>query len=487
MSRARPAPSRRGERSVVRLACLAALPLACSPGPAPRRPAPAPAAVAGAGLPTLAPALGPTAWLAGRWASEDGASQETWFASGPVLVGVGFSAEAGTTSFWEAMSVDADDGIVRYRAMPRGREATAFELEDAGPGRASFENAAHDAPKRVVYERRGGRLEAQLFGEGAAPSASFSWVERPAERAPELERADLRVDADLAARGVDAWAEAFDEQGVFVRRGRRTVGRDAARKAAAPDFRDGLGLRREPAASGWSPARDLGFTVGRFRITRPGGEGAARAGTYLSLWALAAGGRARLVFDAQYDDDPPPAPPERALIRWPLPDGWRSETIPLPPDFARDLSLRGLEEVRFAPSFFDPSAETYFSYSFAWMLNGDPRLDAGALGEQLRRYFVGLMTAVGESKGHGPGAAASSAHLRDEGAGHFSGTVTTIDAFAERAASPAAPLRLHVEAEAGACAGRRVVLFTLSPRERGDKLWGRLREQRKLFRCKPPP
>lgn len=133
--------------------------------------------------------------------------------------------------------------------------------------------------------------------------------------------------------------------------------------------------------------------------------------------------------------------------------------------------------MRFAPRFFEPAAETYFSYSFAWVLGGEPRLDAASLGAQLRRDFAGRMTAVGGGKGR-----PAAARRRDEGAGRWAGVVTTVDGFGE-----GGPLRLNVEAEAAECAGRRVVFFTLSPREPGDPLWGRLREQRALFRCRLSP
>ncbi len=470
-------------RAGAAFACSVALALGCSsPAPAPRPAGPASAGGALA-LPAPTPGIAPAAWLAGHWVSDDGAAQETWVASAGVLLGVGFRARSGKTAFWEAMSVDADEGLLRLRAMPKGGDAVSFEAEEVGPQRVWFENAAHDAPKRVAYERKGARLGAELFDGGARPSASFSWGARPLARAPELEQADRRLDADVAARGAEAWVEAFDERGALLRRGRRSAGREAIRKALAPDFRDGLGLRREPAASAWSPARDLGFTAGRWKGTRPGDEGepAREArGTYLSVWALDAGGRARLLFDADYDDAAPPPPPERALFRWPLPDGWRGETIALPPEFARDMTLRGLEEVRFAPRFFDPDAETYFSYSFAWVVGGEGRLDAPAVAEQLRRYFAGLMAAVG-AKGRRDGAAASAARLHDDGPGRFAGTLGTVDAFGD-----GRPLKLQIEVEASECAGRRVLLFTLSPREPADPVWARLREQRKLFRCKPP-
>ena len=63
------------------------------------------------------------------------------------------------------------------------------------------------------------------------------------------------------------------------------------------------------------------------------------------------------------DASPPP------VFTWPAPTGWRKETIPFPLDFAPSLPYRGVEEVRFAPHFFDAPAETYFTYSFAWILD----------------------------------------------------------------------------------------------------------------------
>jgi hypothetical protein len=57
----------------------------------------------------------------------------------------------------------------------------------------------------------------------------------------------------------------------------------------------------------------------------------------------------------------PPAPAVRSAggFDWPVPEGWKRETIPFPLDFAPGLSFRGVEELRFAPGFFDPAASSY--------------------------------------------------------------------------------------------------------------------------------
>ena len=80
--------------------------------------------------------------------------------------------------------------------------------------------------------------------------------------------------------------------------------------------------------------------------------------------------------------------------RWPVPDGWRRETIAFPLDFAPALAHRGVEELRFAPGFFEPHAGGYWSYAFAWRTDDRAALDASALAGELTTYFRGLVAAV---------------------------------------------------------------------------------------------
>ncbi len=94
-----------------------------------------------------------------------------------------------------------------------------------------------------------------------------------------------------------------------------------------------------------------------------------------------------------------PAKPAVATpAEWTVPAGWRSETIPFPLGFAPDVAHTGAEELRFPPGFFKPVAPDYWSYAFMWRTTDAAALDAAALGDELTRYFRGLITAVDESK-----------------------------------------------------------------------------------------
>ena len=90
------------------------------------------------------------------------------------------------------------------------------------------------------------------------------------------------------------------------------------------------------------------------------------------------------------------AAPQHPRNPWPLPSGWRDETIPFPLEFAPTLAHRGVEFVRFAPGFFKPLAPGYWSYAFAWRLDDAADLDGDALASELMTYFRGLIAAVDE-------------------------------------------------------------------------------------------
>ena len=88
---------------------------------------------------------------------------------------------------------------------------------------------------------------------------------------------------------------------------------------------------------------------------------------------------------------PPPA-------MWPIPAGWKHETIPFPLGFAPGIGHRGVEELRFAPGMFDPKSGGYWSYAFVWRTEDSATLAAPILQAELTVYFRGLLAAVDETK-----------------------------------------------------------------------------------------
>ncbi len=68
----------------------------------------------------------------------------------------------------------------------------------------------------------------------------------------------------------------------------------------------------------------------------------------------------------------------------------------MPLKFAPTLAYKGVEELRFAPGFFDATSPDHWSYAFALRLEAGSTIDLGA---DLVPYFRGLLTAVDRGRG----------------------------------------------------------------------------------------
>lgn len=169
----------------------------------------------------------------------------------------------------------------------------------------------------------------------------------------------------------------------------------------------------------------------------------------------------------------------------PVPDTWRTETIPFPLQFAPELEYTGLEELRFSPGMFDESSDQYWSYAFVWWVGAESDPGAADLRGDLEAYFRGLTRAVAQSRGFDPGEGEHRASIEeiepDGEVRRFRGEIVTFDAFAART-----PVRLTARIESWICSPeqRRVVFFRLSPQPDSAPVWDTLDEIRRGFRCR---
>ncbi|HXT00742.1 MAG TPA: hypothetical protein VN915_08720 [Elusimicrobiota bacterium] len=171
---------------------------------------------------------------------------------------------------------------------------------------------------------------------------------------------------------------------------------------------------------------------------------------------------------------------------WPVPAGWRKETIPFPLEFAPDLPHKGVEELRFGPGFAHPKEPDFWSYDFVWRLDDDAPVDEKTLSDELTRYFRGLNMAVGGKKygfdaSHFKAAISAVPASAGTTAAAFRGRVESYDAFAT-----GKPIVLNVEARREACPDgrRRFVSFAISPQAEDAPVWASLRAETAAFRCR---
>ncbi|NBW10721.1 MAG: hypothetical protein EBR82_22115 [Caulobacteraceae bacterium] len=126
-------------------------------------------------------------WMSGYWLScEDGREvSETWSdPRGGLMLGTSLTLEGGRLTGFESSRISPQSpagGNVSYFAGVNGAPPVAFAAKEASGTRVVFENAGHDFPQRVIYERTGDVLNARIKGHMGDRDQSMSWSYRKAD------------------------------------------------------------------------------------------------------------------------------------------------------------------------------------------------------------------------------------------------------------------------------------------------------------------
>jgi hypothetical protein len=142
-----------------------------------------------------------------------------------------------------------------------------------------------------------------------------------------------------------------------------------------------------------------------------------------------------------------------------------------------------VEELRFAPGFFAPSASGYWSYAFAWWLDDTTPIDNESLANALTIYFRGLCVAVGEGMfsfdvDHFDTTLTEDRPSREQSGTTHHGQIETYDPF-----TTGEPLTLEVNAHVFMCGQHQVVLLGASPKAESEPIWAALVGVLGSFQC----
>ena len=168
-------------------------------------------------------------------------------------------------------------------------------------------------------------------------------------------------------------------------------------------------------------------------------------------------------------------------------EGWQRETLAFPLAFAPGIELEGREELAFAPGWSEAGAPDWWTYVLALEVRGpgdEPlAVDAAWFEDLLERYYRGLCSAVGASRGIEVDPERVAARV-DGGGQRFSAEVDLVDAFGGgRAFTLGLELRVHPD-PAG---GRGVqVLGLASPAPRDADAWSELRAVAEVWEAERP-
>ncbi len=155
------------------------------------------------------------------------------------------------------------------------------------------------------------------------------------------------------------------------------------------------------------------------------------------------------------------------------PKDWKKESFTFPLDFAPKLDFTGIEEARFAPGWSDKTSDQFWTYSFAWYVDGKIDLTENKLEELTAIYFNGLTQVVGKSKGmKSADITNATAIFMDKkavkGWQSFEGKVQLFDVFFSEQI-----IRLNAKVKALYCAqlDKHLVVFSFAPKAFDDKIW----------------
>jgi hypothetical protein len=157
----------------------------------------------------------------------------------------------------------------------------------------------------------------------------------------------------------------------------------------------------------------------------------------------------------------------------PLPEKWKSETIPFPIDFAPGIPYQGIEELRFTPGWSDANSNEYWAYTFLWFVDGSPQVNTSLLNIYLTTYFNGLYHSNNKASADSTGFTKTTINTITTVAGDqetYSGKISTLNFLTKKSIEFYATVHVQRYADANETA----IFFEISPKPYSNPVWTQL-------------
>lgn len=170
---------------------------------------------------------------------------------------------------------------------------------------------------------------------------------------------------------------------------------------------------------------------------------------------------------------------------FPVPQGWTTERIPFPIEFATQIPYTGFEDLRFASGWEFTSSEEHWTYAFLWWLEGKPQIDENVLQNNLKDYYTGLVgrnitkRMIPANKQVPIVASIKKTEPSENDIETYSGTINILDYL--DVTYPA--ISLHCLIHRKSCNARTALIFEISPKPSDHKVWQQLNKLNKDFEC----
>ncbi len=149
---------------------------------------------------------------------------------------------------------------------------------------------------------------------------------------------------------------------------------------------------------------------------------------------------------------------------------WTKEIIHFPIGFAPDIPYEGYEDLRFAAGWAKKDSPEFWTYIFAWHVNGKQMLTTQILEAHLKMYFDGLMNAVNKDKDFEVPATTASFTKKESvnKESDFTGKVTMHDSFHTKTT-----ITLNILVKNYFCEeeNKTIIVFKISPKGLDNEIW----------------
>ena len=172
----------------------------------------------------------------------------------------------------------------------------------------------------------------------------------------------------------------------------------------------------------------------------------------------------------------------------PVPEGWSVERFSMPPEFAKDINFKGVEDVRFAAGWGDVKSEEYWTYAFLWWTEGIPKVNTAILEKSLKSYYSGLIARnitprkIPDSKLIPTVASIRVTKTNDGDLETYSGTISMLDYMTQT------PMVLNALIHVKNCPDNihGFLFFEISPKPLADPVWQKLNKLYSGLDCVKP-
>lgn len=126
--------------------------------------------------------LAKLAWLCGTWgyAHAEVATEEHWRPlAGNTLLGTSHTFDKTRTRFFEFLRITEMNGKIAYIALPASADKpTVFLMTTGSDKEVVFENAKHDHPQRIRYEKTEKGITATISQLDGSRADTFEYARR---------------------------------------------------------------------------------------------------------------------------------------------------------------------------------------------------------------------------------------------------------------------------------------------------------------------